>query len=266
MPIKSKRVYRINGTVIDQASRIGIAGLRVEAWDKDLIVNDLVGSTITDEQGKFRIQFTEAYLKELFLDRKPDLFFKIFHDEELIRTTEDEVLWNVPSQKIQITIEVNMLATPQTQPNDGATKTFSVNGQVRYADGTPFVGGSVHAFDKEMRSENQLGQTIPDKDGNYQIQYSAKQLSRPDKTNADLIVRVLSQNGETLAASPIIYGALAVETVNLTVQAKESAMPSAYDELVSRITPVMQGVPASDLTDKDIQFIQGAAQVDPAQV
>src|SRR5438445_9260841 len=120
MPKKATKIYRISGTVIERKSDSGIAGLRVEAWDKDLIVDDLVGSAVTDEQGKFQIQFTEAYFKELFLDRKPDLFFKIFHDEELIRSTEDEVLWNVPSQKIQITIEVNMPATPQTQPNGGA--------------------------------------------------------------------------------------------------------------------------------------------------
>ena len=39
----------------------GIAGLRVEAWDKDMICNDLVGSAVTNEQGAFKIEFTSSY-------------------------------------------------------------------------------------------------------------------------------------------------------------------------------------------------------------
>jgi hypothetical protein len=39
----SDKKYQINGRVIDIKSNYGIAGLRVQAWDKDLIFKDLVG-------------------------------------------------------------------------------------------------------------------------------------------------------------------------------------------------------------------------------
>ena len=98
--------FRIFGHVIDGKTHLGVAGLRVEAWDKDLICNDLVGSTITDEQGNFRIEFDESYFQELFHDRRPDLFFKVFRENNLIKSTEDSVLWNIESGATQIVIEI----------------------------------------------------------------------------------------------------------------------------------------------------------------
>ncbi len=54
MAKKANQTFRITGRVIDSTSQQGIAGLRVEAWDKDMVFNDLVGSAVTDEQGAFR--------------------------------------------------------------------------------------------------------------------------------------------------------------------------------------------------------------------
>ncbi len=63
MPRKPKRAFHIVGRVLERMTRSRIAGVRVEAWDKDVIVDDLVGSAVTDEQGKFQIEFTESYFK-----------------------------------------------------------------------------------------------------------------------------------------------------------------------------------------------------------
>jgi len=100
------RTFKIIGKIVSAETKEGIKGLRVEAWDKDLIVNDLVGSTITCEGGIFRIQFDESYFKELFLDGRPDLFFKVFRGDKLIKDTKDSVLWNVDREDIEMTIEV----------------------------------------------------------------------------------------------------------------------------------------------------------------
>lgn len=104
----AKKIFRIQGKVIDQQSRQGIAHLRVEAWDKDLFFNDLVGSEITDEQGAFRMQFDESYFRELFLDRQPDLFFRIFRDNSLIGSTENSVMWNVETAETPVSIEIDL--------------------------------------------------------------------------------------------------------------------------------------------------------------
>ena len=108
-------IFCISGYVIDQKTRQGLAALRVEVWDKDLIFNDLVGSSVTDEQGAFQITFDESYFRELFLDRLPDLFFKVFHQDKLIKSTKDSVLWNVAAGNTQITVEIEDTTMPDQE-------------------------------------------------------------------------------------------------------------------------------------------------------
>jgi hypothetical protein len=100
------RTFYISGRVIDIKTQQGIQGLRVEAWDKDLLVDDLVGSVITNKDGIFQIQFDEFYFNDLFLDRQPDLFFKVYKKDRLLKSTEDSVLWNVSSEETTINIEI----------------------------------------------------------------------------------------------------------------------------------------------------------------
>ena len=70
--------HQIKGRIIDAASGEGIAGLRIEAWDKGLIFHDVVGQAETDSAGNFAIEFSGAAFQGLFHDRNPDLFFKVY--------------------------------------------------------------------------------------------------------------------------------------------------------------------------------------------
>ena len=118
--------FVIQGRVIDRNFQVGAPGVRVEAWDKDLIVSDLVGVATTDAEGTFRLEFESAYFQELFADRSPDLFFKIFHKDELIRSTENAVLWNVAAGETEIGIEVELKSCPHPMPNATDTPTKPV--------------------------------------------------------------------------------------------------------------------------------------------
>lgn len=102
------KAYRIIGRVINRMNRQGIKGLRVEAWDKDLIFNDLLGIGNTDAQGKFQIDFEESKFKDLFGDDYPDLFIRVFQENVLIKSTEDSVVWNLKDEQTELLIEIDM--------------------------------------------------------------------------------------------------------------------------------------------------------------
>jgi hypothetical protein len=81
--MKEKNNYRIYGTVTSERDGLGIAYLGIEAWDKDLVIDDLLGNAKTSKTGRFTIKFDSAYYKELCFDRKPDVFFKVYKGEEV---------------------------------------------------------------------------------------------------------------------------------------------------------------------------------------
>lgn len=76
--------YVICGSVVDCESKVPLKGLKVSAFDVDLIQDDPLGFAITDANGKFKLYYTEAdFSKTIFSwlnvewPAGPDLYFKI---------------------------------------------------------------------------------------------------------------------------------------------------------------------------------------------
>lgn len=255
----SKKKFTVSGQVINRQSRRGAVGLRIETWDKDLIFDDLVGSAVTDQQGVFLIEFTESYFQEFFLDRQPDLFFKVYRAEELIASTEDSVLWNQKTGEHPLLIEVDI-----EEPED---KSYEVNGTVKLADDSPLVGVSVVAYDKDIRREKSshgeqvIGSSTTDENGSYTIGYSEEQfrLSKTgcqplQKDNADLIIKVFQgDNTEPLILSTIIYNAGKEETVDLAVPMEKIRPLSPYKKLASKVSAFLGDRSIADLQENDEQ-------------
>jgi protocatechuate 3,4-dioxygenase beta subunit len=122
-----------------------------------------------DADGRFDIQFDESYFKEIFFDRKPDLFFKVFQNDELIKSTEDSLLWNVEAGETEIEIKVD-IPTP--------SQIFKVKGTVLQPEGTPLAGVVVKAFDKDLRHEEELGEVSTNQAGEYEFTYTRQQPGR----------------------------------------------------------------------------------------
>lgn len=100
--------FRIFGHVIEKNSGVGIPSLRVEVWDKDVKHNDLCGTAVTDNQGAYQVEFDESVFKDSYNDVLPDIFLKIFAENELIQSTEDSVRQNLPVGNTQIIIELDL--------------------------------------------------------------------------------------------------------------------------------------------------------------
>ena len=118
---EENKIYKISGVLTNNRSHQGITGLRVEAWDNDFIFDDLVGDAISNEQGAFQIEFKASYFRELFLDIRPDLYFKIFHGNKFIDSTENSVLWNVDQELTHVNIEVDY------ENNQGSESRLKIN-------------------------------------------------------------------------------------------------------------------------------------------
>jgi hypothetical protein len=98
--------FKISGQVIDSKTKKGVGRLRVEAWDLDKKYHDLLGVDTTSSQGKFQIAFDESYFREFAPEKAPDLFFKVYRGNRLIKNTEDSVIWNAET-KAKLSIEID---------------------------------------------------------------------------------------------------------------------------------------------------------------
>lgn len=105
--------YTVNGKVVDSKTSAAVAGVRVEAWDKDLGIDDFLGSAATISDGSFSITFDEDMFRDLFPELWPDIYFKVFCRDDLMASTEASVLWNVKTPDVQVTIKV-----PPVKPAD----------------------------------------------------------------------------------------------------------------------------------------------------
>ena len=88
----AKKIFHISGHVIDHKSRRSIAGHKFEAWDKDLHLDDLVGSTDTQAAGLFKYKCDATHFKQLFLIVVRISFFKVFREKQLLADTRGGVL------------------------------------------------------------------------------------------------------------------------------------------------------------------------------
>ncbi len=139
---------------------------------------------------------------------------------------------------------------------------FIVMGQVLNANGTAKTDVVVKAYDKDIRSEQELDvDSNPKANGEYLIMYRAEKFAGLEKGRADLFVKVFDKNGVLLATSPIIFNAGKVELVNFTIGSGRGL--SEFEKIVNDITPLIDKVvPQASLTSDDISFLNGETGID----
>ena len=218
--------FTITGNISDSQTGQGISGLSIEAWDKDLFFDDLVGGAETDAEGLFKIRFNEEHFRELF-ERRPDLFFRLFNADGAIPGESFELTVTLPSGK-SLTGPGDStywnLAPGQTHVSislsiPDASQMLRIEGAITYLDSKPVVGVTVKAVDKDLRHEEELGTAITNQAGEYKITYSPQQFYRAEKKSADLVVRAFDEQGQVLASSTVLFNAPVIAKLNLTVDA-----------------------------------------------
>jgi hypothetical protein len=87
--------FVIRGIVREAETGVGIPGLFVKAYDKDLLFDDLLGGAVTAADGSFEIVAEAEDFREFF-DQRPDLYLRVYATDRETETwsTEDAVRWH----------------------------------------------------------------------------------------------------------------------------------------------------------------------------
>ena len=169
----------IHGALVDEASGAPAAGLRIEAWDTADVFPDPVAVAKSDLRGGFALAVTAAVLKRLAA-RDAALFFRVRRGDQVVADTRGNVEWH-PRDPQKVIVPVRL-------GDDMDDAGYLVQGRVVTDRGSSAAGLRVIAYDKQLKGENELGQTDTGPSGEYVIAYQREQLGR--KLFADLEVRV----------------------------------------------------------------------------
>lgn len=67
----------VKGRIVDKQGGSPVEGAEVEVYDKDLLIDDYLGTAKTDGDGRFQVDFTWAEYKDTVFDGRPDIYLKV---------------------------------------------------------------------------------------------------------------------------------------------------------------------------------------------
>src|SRR5262245_33634098 len=240
--------HSVKGQVIDAKTRQPLAGLKVEAWDKDPRAGTLLGSAVTDRAGKFTIEF----------DRPPDMVFRVYSGEKLVAGSSDQVLWNAGRQSADIVIAIGQATDDGGggTGGNGREQDFEVRGRVIDDRGVAARGLRVDALDHNLNGTTLLGSAPTSIDGSYSIRYRPPE----GKARADLQVRALRVNSE------VRHDAGPLEIINLVLPTKDIPRGTEYERLVAAIRQNLGTASLGDLASQSVNYLAYHSGWDPRSV
>lgn len=136
-------------------------------------------------------------------------------------------------------------------------------GRVTDAQNRALANLLVYAYDRDMRSEELLGETITDRDGKYEIPWAAGQPDTKGKRTADLVIKVVTRERKTqLFASDmdnIRFNAGAREEINVVIRQAIQPEKVEYDFILGELQPLADDIPVAELREDsqhhDLSFL-----------
>ncbi|NTV79709.1 MAG: hypothetical protein HGA25_11400, partial [Clostridiales bacterium] len=121
--------------------------------------------------------------------------------------------------------------------------------------GRPFANLIVRAFDRDIRSEEILGECVTDKSGKYEITWLHSQLSGRGKRTADIAVKVLTKekNTELFKSSmeEVRFNASEREEINISIRQVLQKEVVEFDFLVKEVSFLANKIAIADLQEND---------------
>lgn len=141
-----------------------------------------------------------------------------------------------------------------------------VSGRIRFAGGLPAARVRVVATDRDLRSEETLGEVQTDPDGAYRIAYAGTAYRQRERGTADLVVTAFDDARAALVRSAIHFNAPESLEVDLVIPAERRLPPSLYERIGEAVAPLLGDVKLTDLEQdeehQDIAFLAGETGFD----
>lgn len=87
----------IKGRIVSKSGGTPVNHAEVEVWDKDLLMDDYLGTALTDEDGRFEVPFTWSQYKDSVFEGRPDIFLKV-RNPNTGKTTKTEVYYELSGE------------------------------------------------------------------------------------------------------------------------------------------------------------------------
>ncbi|OPX85500.1 MAG: hypothetical protein A4E53_03494 [Pelotomaculum sp. PtaB.Bin104] len=153
-------------------------------------------------------------------------------------------------------------------------KTYLIFGRVTNKRTQPLSNLLVRAYDRDLRSEELLGECITGKNGQYAINWLPDKLSEGRKKEADIAVKVFTREKKTLLFASnmdsVRFGASEREEINITIEAAVKPEVVEYDHILQEAGLIANRVAISDLQEneqhRDITFISREAGIPQEQL
>ena len=143
---------------------------------------------------------------------------------------------NIPASgyaTLEMVIDKPASDKPSPAPGNGY---YRVIGTVRDQFQKPISGAVVKVSDKDIRSEQPLGQpAITDNAGAYLVAYTEKEFASTDLLAPDIVVRVFGPNEQLLKESAVYYNAPTELRVDIDLSEQSYAGPSEFEQISQTI-------------------------------
>ena len=231
------------------------AGLKVQAFDRDVSRDDLLGSTVTDEKGTYCIKFTESQFKRTDSERGgPEVFIRVSNEagEQL---GQSAIVRGAPQE---LCLDLDLPIKP--------IKGFIVHGHVTTSEGKPATDMILKAFDRNVGIDDTLlGQAALDVQGQYCIAYTLDQLH--GKSVADLVISLHTRGGDTpLRTTDVIFNAGPDTVQDFQLPAPSLPVISEFERLKAKIKPLLLGSSWGKLDGKQITFLSRKTGLDAGKI
>ncbi|GAA0193468.1 hypothetical protein GCM10009122_56400 [Fulvivirga kasyanovii] len=252
---KKQKEYTVQGTITNQNNE-PVKGVLVRATDQDpQTPENLLGNPVyTDDKGKYKITYKD---EDFRIGGKEsggaDIIIRVFSPEgKLLGRSERHS--NSP-QNTTINMKVDYAPTPVEE------KKLVVSGRIQLQDGQAARRFFVQAYDKDLRSEQLLGEGITDRNGKYSIAYSSKSFIRAERRSADIFIKVYDPKNRPAGASGILFNAPVRATIDLQIKGDEVQPLSEFEGIQLAISPLLSDVKITQLDEsdkhQDISFLSG---------